>query len=558
MELLEACARIGELNPHLIDAGVLRSIETLAARAPGVEPIPDSHDAEELLYAVTDEVIRIGQDFERLGRVDDLILTRRIVADLLRPVRERNLLDFANALGMLSSLLAERGRHAEAVDVLGECADVLRPHLVLGVRHRGMYAHAVRDRGTSLVELGRVEEAVTAHREALRHYQRCAAEDASYALDVALTCHTHSVLLDQAGHPDLLEIAELGVSWARAVLADGGECRFQLAMMLRYRASALLRLDRPEEAVENGLEAAAVLREIAGHPVNDIQLALILHLVSDPLSALDRDDEALGTAAEAVGIVERPDPEPALRALMLWTYGRRLLEHGRLMEAKDAYLAAVPGGEDFREGLAPELYRLAEILVGEGLLSEASSILTVTARQYKLLAAADSDWAVPHAELLGRLAELEFHRGHHEAALRHAERAVAVARNSGDRETIARAMGHLGSSLAGAGRHDDAERAARDALELWPGRLPAHPRGRLEQPRQQAPAAGAARGGRGGRAEGGRPVRAGRRAAAPGQRAQQPGRAPRLARAARAGTRRRRPGRDHLRSAGPRRAQISA
>ncbi|GIH71994.1 tetratricopeptide repeat protein [Sphaerimonospora thailandensis] len=470
MELLDACAKLGALAPHLLDAEVRRSIETLAARAPGVEPIPDSDDAEELLYAVTDEVIRIGHEIGQMGCADDHILARRIVADLLRPLRERNLLDFANALGMLSSLLAGRGRHAEAVDALEECAHVLRPHLVLGVRHRGMYAHAVRDRGTSLVELGRVEEAVAANREALRHYERCVADDSSYALNLALTCQTQSgLLLEQGEHAEVLEIAELGVSWARVVAATGDDCRFNLAMMLRYRASALLRLDRLEEAVENGLKAAAVLREIAGHPVNDIQLALMLHLISDPLSALDRDDEALAVAAEAVELVERLDPEPALRALMLWTYGRRLLEHGRLMEAKDVYLAAVPGSEDFREGLAPELYRLAEILAGEGLLGEASSVLTVTARQYKLLAAADAGWAAPYAGLLGRLAELEFHRGHHEAALRLAERAVAAARNSGDRETIARAMGHLGSSLAGARRHEDAERAARDALELWQG-----------------------------------------------------------------------------------------
>ncbi|WP_169987051.1 tetratricopeptide repeat protein [Microbispora sp. H10836] len=472
MELLDACARLGALAPHLLDAEVRRSIETLAARAPDVEPIPGSDDAEELLYAVTDEVIRLGEEFDRLGRVDDLILARRIVVELVRPQSESRLADFANALGMLAWILAGQGRHAEALELAEECAAVLRPHAADDFHRQGMYARAIRDCGTNLAALGRIGEAAAAKRQALEYYQHCLVDNPRFAVDILLTCHEQSDLLLRCGeHAEVLTVCDTGLTCARTLLPTlpDADCGFQVAMLLRDRASALLWLDRVDEAVDDCLQAVARLRRIADEHVGHLtQLALALNLVSDPLSQLGRHDEALTAAAEAVEMAGRLDDDQQMtRSLTRWTYGRRLLEHGRLTEAKDAYLAAVPGSEDFREGFAPELYRLAEVLFAEGLLSEAASVLTVAARLFKLLAAADSDWAASYARLLGRLAEVDFTCGRHESALRWAERAVSAAEKSGDRETIALAMGHLGSSLAGADRHEEAERAARDALGRW-------------------------------------------------------------------------------------------
>ncbi|WP_248961163.1 tetratricopeptide repeat protein [Sphaerisporangium perillae] len=469
MELAEVYSHIGELSPDLFDAEVARAIAELVSRAADI-PVPltiPGIGITEDLYALTDEVIRLGEEFERLGRTDDLILARRIVVGLLRPRRESDLLDFANALGMLAWLLTGQGRHAEALEVAEECADVLRPHISMDTRHLGFYARAVRDCGTNLAELGRLEEAVAAKREALRCYELCVPDNPRIQLDLALTCYEQSDLLLRCGEAsEVLTVTDLGVSLIAMVEAD---CRFHHAMMLRDRASALVGLGQASEAVDAGYEAASILRDIADQqPACSLQLALVLQLISDPLSSLDRDEEALNVAAEAVQIADSLGSDAQMvRALVTWVYGRRLLEHGRLLEAKDAYLAAVPNSEEIWPGLAPELAHLTGVLADEGLLSDAAAVAVTAARVYKVLTRADHSCAVPYADLLGRLAELDFQCGRHELALRSAERAVEVAKKSEDRETLARALGHLGSSLAGTGRDEQAEHAARAALEMW-------------------------------------------------------------------------------------------
>jgi tetratricopeptide (TPR) repeat protein len=94
-------------------------------------------------------------------------------------------------------------------------------------------------------------------------------------------------------------------------------------------------------------------------------------------------------------------------------------------------------------------------------------VATQLTHLYKNLAAADANWIPDHVDALGWLTELEVRCGRREAGLRTAERAVAVAQALPASNTLARALGHLGSCLAEAARHEEAEQASRAALELW-------------------------------------------------------------------------------------------
>ncbi|GGL43470.1 tetratricopeptide repeat protein [Planomonospora parontospora] len=446
------------------------------AEAAGLEVQPSLpgllDDPQSVVQSFVSEVLRLAEAFQQRGRAADREAAWRVIVALRQPFALTDPLKYADALGMLGEILTRQQRWEEALEVSEEAASVLRPHVADGEVFCGLYARAVRDCGTSLAELGRVAEAAAAKRDALRYYDVCLRSSPRYRPDVALTCHELFDLLMRGGEADeALEACDLAIGLMRELPTEFPQFRSRLALALRDRASALLRLGRGEEALEPGMEAIAAYRELVEEDRGHLPfLALALQLMSDPLSAADRDDEALETAAEAVRIAEELGPDSGLVRPLAWiSYGGRLIERGLLMEAKEAYLAAVPNSEPLRGELAPALQHLSQLLAGEGRLTKAAAVAAVAARLYKLLVRDDPDWTTPQAGLLGWLAELDFRCGRYELALRNAERAVNAAEASGDRECLARAKGHLGSSLAGCGRHEEAERADREALELWQG-----------------------------------------------------------------------------------------
>ncbi|WP_405088315.1 tetratricopeptide repeat protein [Microbispora sp. NBC_01389] len=467
VDISEAYRRLGELTPEGFDITVAYSLAGLRLRAdaagiaeqltiPGLDPGP-----AELADLLVDEVIRLGSEFERLGRADDFVAARELVVALLRGAGDP--LNYANALGMLAHSLTGYGRPAEALVYTEECAAVLRPHMFDDDGTLGLYARAVRDCGTNLAELNRPQEAAAAKREALRFYERCLAGSPRFRPDVALTCKELFGLLMWCGeHEEAFTVSDRAIELMQELAPEFPGFRGELADVMRLRAAALYELGRVGEAVQFAARAVDTYRDLAAEWCLPFLTETLL-LLSDVLSAVDRDEEALDAAAEAVQLADATD---AVQAKV--TYGWRLVEHGRLLEAKEILLSAASScPPDPAERLTGLLDHLSRLLAGEGYLGEAESVVLVTARRYKILSGGDPVWLVAYARFLGWQAELQFHRGHHEAALRTAERAVRIAERSENRETHARALGHLGSSLAGTRRHEEAEATSRKALALW-------------------------------------------------------------------------------------------
>lgn len=122
--------------------------------------------------ASVDHAIELALTFQRLSARDEYVQARELVTDLLRPHRELDPLEFANALGMLSAALAEADRPDDAVARLQECRTLLAPYAAPGISIErltadpdaldglALYARALLDLGGWLGVLGRPEEAI--------------------------------------------------------------------------------------------------------------------------------------------------------------------------------------------------------------------------------------------------------------------------------------------------------------------------------------------------------------------------------------------------------------
>ncbi len=129
-----------------------------------------------------------------------------------------------------------------------------------------------------------------------------------------------------------------------------------------------------------------------------------------------------------------------IRPLVQRSHGQRLVEHGDLLAAKDAYLAAVPNADDPAR-LAPELHHLSHLLAGCGWISQAAEVVAHAASLCEQLAATDPEWTAPYADTLGWLAELQSRCGRDEAALRTAELGVQIAGTAPDPVFMAKPSG---------------------------------------------------------------------------------------------------------------------
>ncbi|MDT0469993.1 tetratricopeptide repeat protein [Streptomyces gibsoniae] len=442
-----------------------------------------------------DHVIELALTFQRFGARDEYVQARELVAGLLRPHRERDPLEFANALGVLAAALAEADRPDEAVARLQECRTLLAPYAAPEISTErltadsdaldglALYARALLDLGGPLGVLGRPEEAISTRQQALAAYERCAAASLDFEPNVAVTSsRLADMLLDQpGGAEEALSAADraVGILTARADFPPYREAVLpDLSYAHWLRTRALTRLDHLADAVAAGRQALTFLRVAAvSSAPHAWTLVTALELTSDLLADAQEHDEAQALAVEALEAADRT-AEPFLQLLALWVHSRRLLDNStavaawqdtRVIELLSAYSTLVENAPDpWLEELAMQLMRLSEHLADAPRIADAASAAALALTPYRRLVAADPDWTPAFCHALGVYADLCLRIGEEDQALAVAEHYLAVASSYSETSAVhARAQETLATCLARVGRVQEAEHAARACVDLW-------------------------------------------------------------------------------------------
>src|SRR4051794_35617891 len=108
MDLSAVYQELCALDAEAFDVGLATAIDDLAGRLYRLEvqqTLTVPGEAAAIRDLLIDDVIQIGHEFGRLGAVDDQLLARSIIVELLRPIGAEQPLDLANAMGLLASLL---------------------------------------------------------------------------------------------------------------------------------------------------------------------------------------------------------------------------------------------------------------------------------------------------------------------------------------------------------------------------------------------------------------------------------------------------------------------
>lgn len=435
---------------------------------------------------LVDAVIALAQEFQHRQAGADLVLARQTIVDVERPHQESDPLEFANALGVLATILADQDRWEEALARALECAAFLAPRATGTDDAAALHARALKDAGTYHARLGQRQESIAAKRQALAVFERCAAVRPDFRTNIAVVCNELAPLLLQEPQDveEALQVSERSVELLSGLLDDpgyGAQAEPDLAYALWQRTVALALLQQPEQALDSALQAVPMLRTAAGSmPVYADLLARALDLASDLLSAADRDAEAHALAAEAAELAETLR-HPPTRLLARWAYARRLLEADRIDDAMHAYLRLIPDARDTGqlEDLAPQLVDVAHRLADHTRFLDAAEVTAEALELYEVLSAQDEDWIPAHAHTLGWLAEVQSLCGRPRQALAAARAYAALAAEALPGTAVhARALNVLGTCLSATARLqesaqaatavlEEAEQAGRAAVELW-------------------------------------------------------------------------------------------
>ncbi|WP_163997533.1 serine/threonine-protein kinase [Pyxidicoccus caerfyrddinensis] len=201
-------------------------------------------------------------------------------------------------------------------------------------------------------------------------------------------------------------------------------------------------------------------------------VAMTLNNIAGTYAAMHRYDEALAAFAESMATFERASGPGQPVPYVLGLYGnmgavhlgrgdfeqaRRTLEQGWRLALEHR-----PPGHPDRASLAGPL---ALALTNLGRTDEALRMVQ-SVRGELDAAEADGRNSVRSAELLQQEAEVLLRVGRFEPAASAARRAAAMLRTLGAQDELAGALSTLGLALLGGGRLPEAERVAREALEL--------------------------------------------------------------------------------------------
>jgi tetratricopeptide (TPR) repeat protein len=225
---------------------------------------------------------------------------------------------------------------------------------------------------------------------------------------------------------------------------DDPDTQAQLARSLNSLAIRLSEVGRRDEALEAGIVAVELYRQLATADAAAHTPGLIMSLnnLAIWLAEIGRRDEALDAATEAVElyrplVTENPASYAPGFANILETFASRLSQVGRLGEALDAALEALklypqPATADavrYTPGLAELIHTLANLLWQVGRRDEALDAATRAVKLYRqLVAAAPAAYHPELAESLNTLANLLSEVGRRDEALQAATDAVELRR----------------------------------------------------------------------------------------------------------------------------------
>ncbi|MGW5866580.1 tetratricopeptide repeat protein [Streptomyces sp. NPDC055239] len=353
-------------------------------------------------------------------------------------------------------------------------------------------AMSLSDLGTSLSEVGRRDEALTAIQEAVEMRRRLAAANRiAYEPGLALSLGNLGAFLSEVGRRDIaLTVTQEAVEIYRRLAADNPAAyEPDLARSLSNLGARLSEVGRRDEAPAAVQEAVEIYRRLAADnpAAYEPDLARSLANLGTPLSEVGRRDMALTAAHRAVEIYRRlaaANPaayEPDL-AKSLSNLGKFLSEVGRRDEAltltQEAVeirrrLAAVNPAA-YEPGLAMSLSNLGTCLSELGRRGEALTAEQEAVEIYRRLAAGNPAAYEPDlARSLSNLGAFLSEVGRRGESLAAEQEAVEIYRRlaAGNPATyepdLAISLSNLGIWLSEVERPEEALTTAQEAVEIY-------------------------------------------------------------------------------------------
>jgi tetratricopeptide (TPR) repeat protein len=323
----------------------------------------------------------LGVVLAQKGRHADAVQVTQEVVDAYRelasarPTRYHG--DLARSLSNLGVTLSELGRSADALPAEQEAAQIRRDLAATDpARYRGDLARSLSNLGVTLSELGRSADALPAEQEAVQIRRDLAATDpARYSAHLARLLTDLSVTFSQRRPADVLPPAQEAVAiWRELTTAYPDRYRADQAAALSNLSILFSEVGRPAEALDPAQEAVAIWRELTTTDPDRYRadLAASLSNLGVRFSELGRPAEALPTEQEAVAIWREltttdPDRYRADLAASLSNLGVRFSELGRAAEglapAQEAVAAyremAATDPDRYRADLATSLSNLS-------------------------------------------------------------------------------------------------------------------------------------------------------------------------------------------------------
>jgi tetratricopeptide (TPR) repeat protein len=355
----------------------------------------------------------------------------------------------------------------------------------------GYLAGLMNTLGVRFSNLGKLDEALSASREAVDIHRRLAETDPdNFRPNLASSLQNRGNQLAKLGrHDEALEAAAQAVELYRS-LAKNRPDRFlpDLATSLNSLGNHLSDLGRREAALAAIQEAVDIYRPLAdARPKAFLhRLALALNNLGNRLSNLGHRNDALAAGQQAADIYRRladaqPDAYLPDLAMSLDNLGNRLLDAGRPKDAGEATRKAVDiyrrladdRPEAFLSDLAMSLGNLAGKLVRLELREEALAAAQEAVAIFRRLAGPRPDAFLPGlATSLNLLGKTFSDLGRRDEALTATRdgldirRRLAQVRPEKFLPDVASSLNNLGRDLAALGQYDEAQSAAQESVSI--------------------------------------------------------------------------------------------
>ena len=422
-----------------------------------------------------------GRDREALPAAEESV---RIWEELAAsdPGRENRV---AAALNLLSVVLSDVGRTAEALECAGRGVDLCRRLVERDPdEYRRLLAEVLLLRGSHLSDLGRYDEALADGDEAVALLGKLVETNPEWEFTYADALHNLGVHLAQCGrHDEATAPIQQAVDgyYRKFAVQDPGTYRPALALGLSSLAAASMLGRFDGSGLPFAVEAVAIFHDLVelnpayrpGLADALVVLASLRWVSGDRSQARATAEEAEEAAALHRALAEaNPARRPKLAAALM-NLGEILSTVG---EHDGAIAASVESVAVYRGLVASDLSGYEQGLAAA--LNNLATRLTAVDRRPEALAAVSEAVAIhrrgtgPASErflamTLPNLALLQTGFGRHAEAVDHAREAVAIMRRRNESPSVfALALNVLGTTLSSAGRPDEAAAALREAVAV--------------------------------------------------------------------------------------------